>query len=205
MGWGGGGGLIQLGRGPSNPIKRRGIRAGGAPSCSIKQWSTLLKHTRDGTHWHRYTHPPLTPLIAQEPPLMDASKWNCQIIHCLNALASPSFSSPTLSFPGFPHTLLTPLSICSHLTLAPQPPPGSPAQEEHLRNQKCRHPRNTCSRRPQLEGARAGRGERGREEGKRLQRFRRSSIRLDVGYFTKRCGGTGRLDSQQQVIRGKAL
>lgn len=51
-----GGGLIQLELGPSNPIKRRGIRAGGAPSCSIKLWSTLLKHTHDGTHSRRYTH-----------------------------------------------------------------------------------------------------------------------------------------------------
>lgn len=68
---------------------------------------------------------------------MDASKWNCQIIHCLNALASPSFYSPTLSVPGFPHTLLTPVSIFSHLTPAPpRTPPGSLAQEEHLRNQK---------------------------------------------------------------------
>lgn len=59
---------------------------------------------------------------------MDASKWNCQIIHCLNALASPSFYSPTLSVPGFPHTLLTPVSIFSHLT----PPPPPTTTLEHL-------------------------------------------------------------------------
>lgn len=114
-----------------------------------------MAHTRTGTHT------PLTPLIAQEPPLMDASKWNCQIIHCLNALASLSSSLPP--YPS--QASLTHFNLGFHLfssRTGPSPPRGSPAQEEHLRNQKCRHTRNTYPRRPRLRGQ--GNGGRAREE-----------------------------------------
>lgn len=115
----------------------------------------MMAHTRTGTHT------PLTPLIAQEPPLMDASKWNCQIIHCLNALASLSSSLPP--YPS--QASLAHFNLGFHLfssPTGPSPPPGSPAREEHLRNQKCRHTRNTYPRRPRLRGQ--GNGGRAREE-----------------------------------------
>lgn len=79
---------------------------------------------------HTGAHTPLTPLIAWQPPLMDASKWNGQIIQCLNALGSIS------SLPNLPSLLprILPssasrsqhfnplLSSGRHATTGPSPP-----------------------------------------------------------------------------------
>lgn len=72
---------------------------------------------------------------------MDASKWNCQIIHCLNALAS--LSSPLQPYPS--QAPLTHFNPPFPPFLISSPPRGSPAREEHLRNQKCRHIHGTLT------------------------------------------------------------